>query len=105
MTMVEDSEERARVQIEEIRAKASRDTVGWGAALRLLFFLQAALADATPAQRTRLRKRSGPLIEQLRADGDTRPLYRLIREVHGAAWRPTGEAAEWITHLGLDGVG
>jgi hypothetical protein len=98
-----DPEGQARVQIEEIRAKAERDTHGWAGALRLLFVLQAALADGTPAQRTRLRKRMGPLIEQLRDDGDTRPLYRLVREVHGPGWRPTGEAAEWIAHLGLNG--
>lgn len=98
--MTEVTEEQASVQIEEIRAKAERDTAGWAAALRLLLFLQAALADGTPAQRARLRKRSGPLIEQLREDGNPHALYRLIQEVHGPDWRPTGEAAEWIEHLG-----
>lgn len=97
----EDPEESARLHIEEIKAKAERDTHGWAAALRLMIVLQAALADGTPAQRKRIRRRGGPLIDQLREDGDVRPLYRLIREVHGADWRPTGEAAEWITHLGL----
>lgn len=67
-----------------------------GAAARFLLTLQAALSDATPAQAKRLRKRMPPLIDQMRANGDAAPIRRLIREVLGPEWRPTGEAAEWI---------
>jgi hypothetical protein len=66
------------------------------AVMRFLLTIQAALNDATPAQRERMRKRMPPLIEKMRETGETAPIRRLIREVLGPDWQPTGDAAEWI---------
>jgi hypothetical protein len=66
-----------------------------------MLVLGAALEDATPAQRKRMKKRGRVLTEQLRETGDVRPFYLMIHEVHGPAWRPTGARGELLS--GMEG--
>jgi hypothetical protein len=82
-----------------IRERLTRSAPAWSGAIRLLLVIQAALADMTPPQRERMRKRMSPLIDHLRETGDPSPIRRLIREILGPDWQPTGEAAEWIQSM------
>jgi hypothetical protein len=91
------------VDDEEIDARVARMAEGFsrsvGPALRFVLTVQAAVAEATPAQQRRMRKRLGPLLDTFRETGDVSGIATLIREVHGPGWRPTGETAEMINNL------
>lgn len=88
---------------ERVTARVKADMPAICAAIRMLLTLQAAMTDGTQAQRDRIRKRMPALIEQLRETGQTASIYRLIREVHGPGWRPTGKAAEMIENFRGEG--
>ena len=88
-------EERER-EISKIAEGFARSA---GPALRFILTVQAALVDATPAQAQRMRKRLPPLLEKFRETGDASGFLRLIREIHGPSWRPTGTFAEQIDAL------
>jgi len=67
-----------------------------GEALTFTMFVGAAHADATPAQRERIRQRVIPLLGRYKADGDETPVRAAIRDVMGAEWSPSGD---WATFL------
>jgi hypothetical protein len=93
------TEDAVQAELDAMIERARRQTAGWGALVHLMLVLGAAREDATPAQRERMRKRVLPLIENLRETGDVSPIYRLIREIHGPDWRPSGEAADLIKSM------
>lgn len=89
----------AERRLDEITEQVALDWRSAGSALRLVLTYGAALHDATPAQSRRIIKRAQPLMTRLRETGEIAPLYRLLREVLGPTWRPTGEHAEWIKRM------
>lgn len=66
-------------------------------ALRFVFYLGAANADATPEQRSVLHERIKPMLAQFRQDGKVAPLVAAIRDVMGLEWQPTGQWARAIS--------
>lgn len=73
------------------------------AALRLVLVVGAAIHDANDAQLARLRKRIPAATEEIRTTGEVTTLRRLLAEVMGPAWSPSGKWAEQIAALGPPG--
>jgi translation elongation factor EF-Tu-like GTPase len=67
--------------------------------LRFVVYVSAARADADPEQLQRLRTEVPPLLDQLRADGQTLPVVNRVREIMGPEWQPTGDWARQIHAL------
>jgi hypothetical protein len=73
---------------------------GW---LAFLMFVGAAKADATPEQAARLKSAVQPMIADLRAGGDPRPILAAVIEAMGPEWTPSGEWRAWIDSLTKEG--
>jgi hypothetical protein len=99
--MADEAVENDQAMLDRIMERIDRDFASgdMARALTLVMIFGAAMSDANAAQRSRLQKKSGPLLDHLRETGETAPLYRLIHEVHGADWQPPVEVVEWIKNL------
>lgn len=64
--------------------------------LRMLLYVGAARADGTPGQVSELRARVLPALEDGASDQEVR---KLVRDVMGPRWRPSGEWAAQIQAL------
>lgn len=67
--------------------------------LAFVMVFGAAMNDATPEQRERMREEVAPMLEQFKEDGKTRPILYKVREIMGQRWDPSGEYGEYLTLL------
>jgi hypothetical protein len=71
-------------------------------ALRLIFTVSAAKHDASPDQHKQLNERVPPLIDKLRQNGRTAPLYLALADIMGKDWKPSGHYETWLINFRRD---